>query len=62
MRFHDLRHRAATMAAAAGVAMKVISDNLGHASESFTADVYAVVAEDAARKIGGFVPRRPVAT
>ncbi|TDD94147.1 hypothetical protein [Actinomadura rubrisoli] len=37
-------------------------DDLGHASESFTADVYAVVAEelavDAARKIGGFVPRR----
>ncbi|WP_433145284.1 hypothetical protein ACQPZ8_01820 [Actinomadura nitritigenes] len=45
--------------------MKVISDNLGHASESFTADVYAVVAEelaaDAARKIGGFVPRRATA-
>jgi integrase len=64
VRFHDLRHGAATMAAAAGVAMKVISDNLGHASESFTADVYAVVAEelavDSARKIGKFVPRRSV--
>ncbi|WP_242882525.1 tyrosine-type recombinase/integrase [Actinomadura litoris] len=62
VRFHDLRHGAATMAAAAGVAMKVISDNLGHSSESFTADVYAVVAEElataAARKIGEFVPRR----
>ncbi|WP_239331915.1 hypothetical protein [Frankia sp. CiP3] len=42
--------------------MKVVSEILGHASESFTADVYAVVAdelaEDAAVKIAAFVPRR----
>jgi len=42
--------------------MKVVSDVLGHASESFTSDVYAVVAEelaeDAATRIAAFVPRR----
>ncbi len=62
VRFHDLRHGAATMLHAAGVSMKVVSEILGHASESFTADVYAVVAdelaEDAAVKIAVFVPRR----
>ncbi|WP_211258942.1 hypothetical protein [Spirillospora albida] len=45
---------------AAGVSMKVVSDILGHANESFTADVYAVVAEelaeDAAVKLANFVP------
>jgi integrase len=62
VRFHDLRHGAATMLLAAGVPMKVVSDVLGHASSAFTSDVYAVVAEelaeDAATKISAFVPRR----
>lgn len=62
VRFHDLRHGSATMLLAAGVPMKVVSDVLGHASTSFTADVYATVAEelaeDAATKIAAFVPRR----
>lgn len=62
VRFHDLRHGSATMLHAAGVSMKVVSEILGHASESFTADVYAAVAEelaeDAAVKISAFVPRR----
>lgn len=62
VRFHDLRHGSATMLLAAGVPMKVVSDVLGHASESFTSDVYAVVAEelaeDAAARIAAFVPRR----
>lgn len=62
VRFHDLRHGSATMLLAAGVPMKVVSDVLGHASESFTSDVYAVVAEelaeDAATRIAAFVPRR----
>lgn len=62
VRFHDLRHGSATMLHAAGVSMKVVSEILGHASESFTADVYAAVAEelaeDAAVKIAAFVPRR----
>ncbi len=62
IRFHDLRHGSATMLIAAGVNDKLVSDVLGHASVSFTKDVYAVVAEelaeDAAKKIAAFVPRR----
>lgn len=61
IRFHDLRHGAATMLIAAGVPMKLVSDVLGHASMSFTADVYAAVAEElaeqAAAAISAFVPR-----
>ncbi|MGY5106980.1 site-specific integrase, partial [Streptomyces sp. 900105245] len=67
VRFHDLRHGAATMLIAAGVDDKFVSEVLGHASVAFTKDVYAVVAEemaqDAARKISAFIPRmgRPAA-
>lgn len=62
IRFHDLRHGAATMLLAAGVPIKFVSEILGHASTSFTMDVYAVVAEelaeDAARRIAAFIPRQ----
>ncbi|MEU6033930.1 tyrosine-type recombinase/integrase [Actinomadura sp. NPDC047616] len=62
IRFHDLRHGAATMLLAAGVDLKVVSEILGHATMAFTGDVYAVVAEnlaeDAAATIAAFVPRR----
>jgi integrase len=62
VRFHDLRHGAATMLLAAGVPMKVISEILGHATASFTSDVYASVAEElqeqAATAIASFVPRK----
>lgn len=62
IRFHDLRHGAATMLIAAGVDDKFVSEVLGHASVSFTKDVYAVVAEeladDATRKISAFIPRQ----
>lgn len=62
IRFHDLRHGAATMLIAAGVDDKFVSEVLGHASVSFTKDVYAVVAEelaeDATRKIAAFIPRQ----
>ncbi|MDX3099706.1 tyrosine-type recombinase/integrase [Nonomuraea angiospora] len=62
VRFHDLRHGAATMLLAAGVPMKVISETLGHATAAFTSDVYASVAEElqeqAAVAIAAFVPRR----
>jgi integrase len=61
IRFHDLRHGAATMLAS-GAPMKLVADVLGHASSSFTADVYAVVAEElaeaAAVAVSAFVPRQ----
>jgi integrase len=62
LNFHGLRHGAATMLLSAGVPSKVIADILGHASTSFTEDVYTVVAEElaeeAALAISVFVPRR----
>lgn len=62
IRFHDLRHGAATMLLAAGVPIKVISEILGHATAAFTSDVYTSVAEElaeqAAAAIAAFVPRR----
>ena len=62
VRLHDLRHGAATMARAAGVDIKTISANLGHATVAFTDDTYVEVAdemrEDAAAKVAAFVPRR----
>lgn len=40
IRFHDLRHTHATLGLAAGVAPKVMSERLGHATVAFTQDVY----------------------
>ena len=41
IRLYDLRHTGATLALAAGVPPKVVSEQLGHASAAFTLDVYA---------------------
>lgn len=41
IRFHDLRHTFATLALAAGVPVKVVSEMLGHKSVKLTLDVYA---------------------
>ena len=43
IRLYDLRHSAATIALAAGVSPKVVSEQLGHASTAFTLDTYAHV-------------------
>lgn len=43
IRLYDLRHTAATLAVAAGVSVKVISEQLGHASISFTLERYSHV-------------------
>jgi hypothetical protein len=43
IRLYDLRHTAATLTVAAGVSVKAISDQLGHASISFTLERYSHV-------------------
>lgn len=43
IRLHDLRHTHASLALQAGVPVKVVSERLGHASTSFTMDVYGHV-------------------
>ena len=43
LRLYDLRHSAATIALAAGVSPKVVSEQLGHASTAFTLDTYTHV-------------------
>ena len=40
LRFHDLRHCAASLTLSAGADMKIISETLGHSSYAFTADFY----------------------
>lgn len=41
VRFHDLRHTAATLLLQAGVDIKIVSQLLGHSSIALTADTYA---------------------
>ncbi|WP_323373629.1 site-specific integrase [Plantactinospora alkalitolerans] len=50
IRLYDLRHGAAPVARAAGADLKMVQDQLGHASMRFTADVYTAVLPDAQRK------------
>ena len=45
IRFHDLRHTAATLLLAQGVHPKVVQERLGHASISLTMDTYSHVIE-----------------
>ena len=63
IRFHDLRHCAATLALAAKVDMKVVSEQLGHSSERFTRDIYTSVIpqlqQAAAEAVASIVPRAP---
>ena len=62
IRFHGLRHTAASVALAAGVAMKTVSDRLGHSSTAITADLYThvspAVAQDAADRIAEVIAGR----
>ena len=46
---HSLRHTYATAALLNGVTLKVVSQNLGHASIQITADTYGHVTDEAAR-------------
>jgi len=62
IRFHGLRHTSASLALAAGVPMKVVSDRLGHSTTTITADLYShvlpAVARDAADAIGALFEQR----
>lgn len=62
VRFHDLRHGAATLMLAAGIDLKVVSELLGHSTIATTANVYAGVLDtlktDAADRLARLV-RRP---
>jgi integrase len=49
VRFHDLRHTAATLLLSQGVNVKVVSEMLGHSSVSITLDVYGHVLPDMQR-------------
>lgn len=42
---HDLRHTAATVAIASGADIKSVQELMGHATSSFTLDVYAHASE-----------------
>lgn len=61
VRFHDLRHGAASLAKAAGLDSKYIAALLGHARSSFTDDVYVTlfpeVTKAAAEAAAAVVPR-----
>jgi integrase len=46
IRFHDLRHTAATLLLRRGVNPKVVSEMLGHANISITLDIYSHVTPD----------------
>jgi integrase len=49
LRFHALRHSAATIMLAQGVPLEVISKTLGHGGYAITADIYAKVRDDLQR-------------
>lgn len=46
LRFHDLRHTAATLLLRRGVNPKIVSEMLGHANVSITLDIYSHVTQD----------------
>ena len=62
IRLHELRHSHATLAFAAGVHPKVVSERLGHASPAFTMQVYSgsvqALHDEAAKTIAAAVAGR----
>ena len=59
IRFHDLRHSAATLLLSMGVPAKVVQELLGHSTINITMDVYSHVLpsmqRDAMEKMGDFL-------
>ena len=58
MRFHDLRHSAATILLQARVQLKMVQELLGHSTIASTADIYSHVSlemrEEVVNKMDGF--------
>lgn len=58
LRVHDLRHTAATVAIASGADIKSVQDLLGHATATFTLNVYAhtsdAMRKDTAARVQGY--------
>ncbi len=57
VRFHDLRHGAASLMLGAGTPLKVVSDTLGHSSISITADTYAHLDREQRREAANAIER-----
>ena len=57
VRFHDLRHGAASMMLAQGVPLKVVSETLGHSGIAITADVYAHLSREQRREAADAIER-----
>jgi integrase len=55
LRFHDLRHTAATLLLKAGVHPKIVSERLGHATVAITLDTYSHVMPDMQREAASAV-------
>jgi integrase len=55
LRFHDLRHTAASLLLKAGVHPKIVSERLGHATVAITLDVYSHVTPDLQRQAAAAV-------
>lgn len=66
IRFHDLRHSAATLLLAQGVSPRYIAELLGHSQVSFTMQTYAhvlpEVQKEVANKMDEILMPKPVAT
>jgi integrase len=58
VRLHDLRHGAATIALAAGIDIKVVSEQLGHTTTTLTRDTYQSVAKYLHHDAAGAVAER----
>ncbi len=53
IRFHDLRHTAATLLLGQGVHAKIVSEMLGHSSINITLDLYSHVTPTMQREAAG---------
>lgn len=62
IRLHELRHTSASLALAAGVPPRVVSERLGHSTIAITQNIYTHIfdelSRDAADKIANLIPRR----